>query len=127
MIGASYRTEVAVVSDARLALAALNRALEARGPQQGFGGAKAVAPLKARKWQAFHGLAQSAERPIRPERTIAALRAVLDDDAIVVGDPGTPCPYISAYYELRTTGRKLFSNRAHGALGYALSAAMLGA
>jgi acetolactate synthase I/II/III large subunit len=124
VIGASYRTEVAVVSDARLALAALNRALAARGPQRGFGGAKAVAPLKARKWEGFHGLSESAERPIRPERTIAALRAVLDDDAIVVGDPGTPCPYISAYYELRTTGRKLFSNRAHGALGYALSAAM---
>lgn len=123
-IGASYPTEVAVVSDARLALEALNRALGARTRPPGFGGAKAVAPLKARKWGAFHKLAGSSERPIRPERTIAALRAVLDDDAIVVGDPGTPCPYISAYYELRSTGRKLFSNRAHGALGYALSASM---
>jgi acetolactate synthase-1/2/3 large subunit len=52
------------------------------------------------------------------------LRAVLDDDAIIVADPGTPCPYVSAYYELRTSGRTLFSNRAHGALGYAMSAAM---
>ena len=42
----------------------------------------------------------------------------------MVGDPGTPCPYISAYYELRTAGRSLFSNRAHGALGYALSASV---
>ncbi|MCV2863387.1 thiamine pyrophosphate-binding protein [Albidovulum sediminicola] len=124
VIGASYRTEVGVVSDARLALDALNAALEARGAQPGFGGAAAIAPLKARKWEAFHRLSSSAERPIRPERTIAALRKVLDDDAIVVGDPGTPCPYISAFYELRTTGRKLFSNRAHGALGYALSASV---
>ncbi|MEO0918308.1 MAG: thiamine pyrophosphate-dependent enzyme, partial [Pseudomonadota bacterium] len=59
-----------------------------------------------------------------PERTIQTLRDVLDDDAIVVGDPGTPCPYLSAYYEIRRTGRWLFSNRAHGALGYAMSAAM---
>lgn len=124
VIGASYRTEVAVVSDARLALAALNRALAGRGKQAGFGGARAVAPLKERKWEEFHRFATPAEAPIRPERTIAALRAVLDDDAIIVGDPGTPCPYISAYYELRTTGRTLFSNRSHGALGYALSAAM---
>ena len=64
------------------------------------------------------------DSPILPERTIATLRRVLDDDAIVVGDPGTPCPYISAYYELRTAGRSLFSNRAHGALGYALSASV---
>lgn len=124
VIGASYPTEVAVVSDARLALAALNTELDKRDTTKTFGGAKAIAPFKTRKWDAFNTIAASAETPIRPERTIATLRKVLDDDAIVVGDPGTPCPYISAYYELRTTGRTLFSNRAHGALGYALSAAM---
>ncbi len=124
VIGASYRTEVAVVSDARLALEAMLREIAARGSVTGFGGAAALAPLKARKWEAFRHLCASRDRPIRPERTIAALRSVLDDDAILVGDPGTPCPYLSAYYELRTTGRRLFSNRAHGALGYALSAAV---
>ncbi len=90
----------------------------------GFGGAAAVAAAKAKKWAAFQALAASSDRPIKPERTIAALRAVLDDDAIVVGDPGTPCPYLAAFYEIRTSGRTVFSNRAHGALGYALSAAM---
>ena len=124
VIGASYPTEVAVVSDARLALEALNRELDARTVSPTCGGAAAVAPLKAAKWAAFAPRAASSDRPIRPERTIAALRSVLDDDAIIVGDPGTPCPYLSAYYELRATGRTLFSNRAHGALGYALSAAI---
>ncbi len=124
VIGASYRTEVAVVSDARLAVAALNAALAVRGPQPGFGAAAVVADVKRRKALAFASLAASADRPIRPERTIAALRRVLDDDAVVVGDPGTPCPYLSAYYEIRRAGRTVFSNRAHGALGYALSAAV---
>ncbi|MEL6519252.1 MAG: thiamine pyrophosphate-dependent enzyme, partial [Pseudomonadota bacterium] len=123
VIGASYQTEVAVVSDARLALEALNTELAKRVVKP-CDGAATLAPFKARKWEAFHPLSVTAERPIRPERTIAALRRVLDDDAIIVGDPGTPCPYLSAYYELRTTGRTLFSNRAHGALGYALSASM---
>ncbi len=36
--------------------------------------------------------------------------------------PGTPCPYLSAYYQLPRAGRHLISNRAHGALGYALPA-----
>jgi acetolactate synthase-1/2/3 large subunit len=125
VISASYRTEVGVVSDARLALAAMNRALAARTAKpSGFGGAAAVAKARKIKWDAFGALAASTDRPIKPERTIAALRAVLDDDAIVIADPGTPCPYVSAYYELRTTGRTLFSNRAHGALGYSLSAAV---
>ena len=114
-----------MVCDARLGLAALNRLLDARkSAPAGFGGAAAVAPAKAKKWAAFRPLAESRDRPIKPERTIAALRAALDDDAIVVADPGTPCPYVSAYYELRISGRTLFSNRAHGALGYAMSAAM---
>ncbi|MDJ0639045.1 MAG: thiamine pyrophosphate-binding protein [Paracoccaceae bacterium] len=123
VIGASYPTEGALVSDARLAVDALNRALATRETKT-FGGAAAIADAKARKWQIFHGIAASSDRPIRPERTIATLRKLLDNDAIIVGDPGTPCPYLSAYYELRVPGRTLFSNRAHGALGYAMSAAM---
>ena len=125
VITASYPTEVAVVSDARLALSALNALVTERGViKSGFAGAHAVGLAKQKKWALYQPLAQSNEQPIRPERTIAALRSVLDDDAILVADPGTPCPYLSAYYELRVTGRTLFSNRAHGALGYSLSASM---
>lgn len=123
VIGASYPTEAGVVSDARLALDAMNAGQAGRA-ERSFGGAEAIADAKARKWAAFQKLAGSRETPILPERTIATLRDLLDDDAIVVGDPGTPCPYISAYYELRVPGRHLFSNRAHGALGYALSASV---
>jgi acetolactate synthase-1/2/3 large subunit len=123
-IAANYETEAAVLGDARLALAALNRALDARGTAPQFDGASRVARAKRDKAAAFDPLAKSVERPIRPERLVAALRRVLDDDAILVADPGTPCPYVSAFYEIRTTGRTLFSNRAHGALGYSLSAAL---
>jgi acetolactate synthase I/II/III large subunit len=124
VITASYRTEAGMVCDARLGLASLNHCLDQRAAPAGFGGAASVAPAKAKKWAAFWPLAESKDRPIKPERTIAALRSVLDDDAIIVADPGTPCPYVSAFYEVRTAGRTLFSNRAHGALGYAMSAAM---
>jgi acetolactate synthase I/II/III large subunit len=48
----------------------------------------------------------------------------LPADALIVADAGTPCPYLSAYYELRATGRHFITNRAHGALGYALPASV---
>lgn len=124
VIGASYPTEVGVVSDARLALQAIETELAGRADRKTFGGARAIEGPKARKWAAFDHLANSDATPIRPERVIATLRRVLDDDALIVGDPGTPCPYISAFYEVRTVGRTLWSNRAHGALGYALSASV---
>jgi acetolactate synthase-1/2/3 large subunit len=124
-IGASYPTDVAIVADARVALAELDRALARERPPTAARDLDAgrVARARAEKFAAFDALARSDERPIKPERVVAELRAVLSDDAIVVADPGTPCPYLSAYYELRRAGRQLWSNRAHGALGYAMAAA----
>lgn len=124
-ISANYKTDVAVVGDARLALAAINAALDADAPQGvDFGGVARIATAKVDKFSGFDPLALSDERPIRPERVIADLNAVLPDDAVLVADPGTPCPYVSAYYRLSRPGRHFISNRAHGALGYSLGAAM---
>ena len=124
VIGANYPTEVAIVADAASALKALGDAIEARGVSVSHGGearAKAVWALKLRN---FLPLARSAELPIKPERVIETLSRLLDDDAIVVADPGTPCPYFSAHYRWRMPGRQFITNRAHGALGYALAASM---
>ena len=121
-IGVNYRTDAAVAGDARLALAALAAAL---GRHKAGNDPRAIlAALKAKKRASFDELARSTETPIRPERLIATLQSVLPDDAIVVADPGTPCPYFSAYYETRRTGRTFITNRAHGALGYAMSASV---
>ena len=120
VLGANYPTEVALLGDARLALAALSAEIGRRMPNGSRAGARAVADIKARKAVAFGDLARSGETPIRPERVVAELQAVLPPDAVVVCDPGTPCPYFSAYYEFRKAGRHFISNRAHGALGYAL-------
>jgi acetolactate synthase-1/2/3 large subunit len=48
----------------------------------------------------------------------------LPPDATIVSDPGTSCPYFSAYYQLPQAGRHFITNRAHGALGYSLSASL---
>jgi acetolactate synthase-1/2/3 large subunit len=79
---------------------------------------------KQKKFAAFEELARSGERPIRPERVVATLNALLPEDAIIVADPGTPCPYFSAFYRCNRTGRHFISNRAHGALGYSIAGAV---
>src|SRR5688572_647019 len=119
--GTNYPTDAAVVGDAKLALKMLDEALgDLRRPLD----AALVQNAKEQKFAKFRALAESVEKPIKPERVVAALAGALDADAIVVADAGTPCPYMSAYYELRGAGRRFFSNRAHGALGYSLSAAI---
>jgi acetolactate synthase-1/2/3 large subunit len=120
-VGANYAVDVPIVADARLALGALNEAL---GSIKRTLDASAVKQAREAKFAKFDTLAESLDRPIKPERVVAELAAALDADAIVVADPGTPCPYLSAYYRVRSVGRTLFSNRAHGALGYALAASV---
>jgi acetolactate synthase-1/2/3 large subunit len=83
-----------------------------------------VEAAKEQKFAKFQALAESNDKPIKPERVVAELAGALDADSLVVADAGTPCPYLSAYYQVRAAGRRFFSNRAHGALGYSMAAAM---
>jgi acetolactate synthase-1/2/3 large subunit len=119
--GTNYKVDVPLIGDARLCLSSLNQALEGyrREADLSF-----VDQQKRAKFEKFEALARSDDRPIKPERVVLELQKSLDRDAIVVADPGTPCPYLSAYYVVKGTGRRYFSNRAHGALGYALAAAI---
>ena len=122
VIGANYKTEVGIVGDARLCLAALEAELDQFGGARR--GAAVVERARSDKFRAFLELAHGDATPIRPERIVLDLEAVLPKDAIVIADPGTPCPYLSAYYRLNKAGRHFISNRAHGALGYSLPAAV---
>lgn len=124
VIGANYNTAVSIVSDARLALEALNVEVEAIADRTMQNGKARAASAWDGKLKNFLPLAATAERPIRPERVIADLMDLLDDDATIVADPGTPCPYFSAHYRWPQAGRHFITNRAHGALGYSLAAAM---
>jgi acetolactate synthase I/II/III large subunit len=126
VLGATYPTEVAVLGDAKLTLAAILAALRERidQPPARARGRTAVAAARQAKFAAFEELARSSERPIRPERVIATLNRLLPEDAVIVADPGTPCPYFSAFYRCNRIGRHFISNRAHGALGYALGGAV---
>jgi acetolactate synthase I/II/III large subunit len=119
--GTNYKTEVALVGDAKLALQGLLDELIAVRQKDGVALVRAA---KERKFSEFRALAIKDDMPILPERIVAALQEILPRDATVVCDPGTPCPYFSAYYEFRQAGRHFISNRAHGALGYAMAAAV---
>lgn len=120
VIGAIYPTRAAVVADAKLALGAIVAAL-GKGGAKGDAAAR-VSRARAERAAAFEALAKSDDRPIKPERLVAEIAALLPDDAVIVADPGTPCPYFSAFYPKRRTGRWFVTNRAHGALGYSLPA-----
>jgi acetolactate synthase-1/2/3 large subunit len=119
--GTNYKVDVPLVGDARLCLSAL---IDSLGDYRRTADLGLVERQKRAKFDKFEALARSDEAPIKPERVVHELSKLLDRDAVVVADPGTPCPYFSAYYLVQGTGRRYFSNRAHGALGYALAASI---
>ena len=124
-IGTNYRTDVALVGDALLGLQALHAAVQqriARRPADAADGAALAATARAAKQAFVAPLAASLERPIKPERVVDTLNRLLPARAIVVADPGTPCPYFTAYFDAPQAGRHFITNRAHGALGFAMSA-----
>lgn len=124
-IGTNYRTDVALVGDALLGLQALHAAVQqriARRPADAADGAALAATARAAKQAFFAPLAASLERPIKPECVVDTLNRLLPARAIVVADPGTPCPYFTAYFDAPQAGRHFITNRAHGALGFAMSA-----
>ncbi len=125
VIGTNYRTDVAMVGDALLALTLLNEAVSERIGQRPSGAADGRAitlAARAIKQKALLSLASELSTPIKPERVVEALNRLLPERAIVVADPGTPCPYFSAYFNSGSPGRHFITNRAHGALGFSLSA-----
>ncbi|MBX6341275.1 MAG: thiamine pyrophosphate-binding protein [Thermomicrobiaceae bacterium] len=122
--GNNYRADVAIIGDAKLALADLLEALDRSDPKIA-GRAAWLADIEARRDAYFAEESRKAEslsRPIKPQRVIAALRRLLDPETVIVADPGTPTPFISAQYPLERPGRWTVIPRAHGGLGYAIPA-----
>lgn len=124
VIGRGYRVAAGLHGDAMLGLRALIDALADRGAAER---GDRIDPAQIEIARLAHmervrPLFESDARPIRPERLLAALFATLPDDAVIVADPGTPCPYLSAYWRMPRAGRWFATPRAFGALGYALPA-----
>ena len=126
-IGANYPIRVGLVGDAKLTLEILHDRLKSSILNRVNGcvdGKAIVAKTKALKFESFLKLANSNDTPILPEKIVHSLNKLLPKNAIVCADPGTPCPYFSAYFQSDISGRHFITNRAHGALGFAMSAAI---
>ena len=121
-IGANYQTDIGLVGHAKLTLSAIyNRIQKINGDridrQWAYG---AVMRAKAQKQDRFMKWANSDDVPIYPERIVTAMQKSLPSDAIVVSDPGTPTPFLCAFYETQESGRSFIFHRHHGGLGFSL-------
>lgn len=122
-IGNTYPNAAFLQGDARATLDDLMSVLHADASTIRKRHDDRLRKLDAQRVQYFEQLAMETDSnawPMKPQRVVAEMRRVLDDDVVIVADPGTPTPYLGAQFPLRRAGRTTVIPRAHGGLGYAL-------
>ena len=118
-IGRHFDTEVAIVADAKLGLAALLDAL-ASETQQHPEWVRRTAEL-ARRWRESVAEQVGEHTPLRPEWLAERLGGLLPDDALVVADTGHAGMWTAAHLDV-PSGHGFI--RAAGSLGWGLPAAI---
>lgn len=67
---------------------------------------------------------QKASDRVVVAQLIEALEKYADQSTVFTGDAGNPTPYIASYLRCKASGKNTILPRGHGALGYALPAAV---
>lgn len=120
VIGCNYNTEFPLLGDARTVLRQLLDVARSDSAVERPDLVDAVATVKAARRTALHRPLSSKPGQIEPEVVVKALQSVIPDDAVLVIDPGTPTPFLSAYLDVPDAGNNIVYNRFHGGLGYSL-------
>jgi len=79
---------------------------------------------KNEKWDRIAKESQREGKEVVVARLIMALDKLADENTIFTGDAGNPTPYIASYIRAKAAGKRTILPRGHGALGYALPAAV---
>lgn len=122
--GRNFDTAVALVGDVRETLAELIRVLA----DTGVGKRADPRPRIRRLIEEWVGdlkpFATSGARPIRPERLLAEVSALLDDKSLLVTDASYITGWAMSHIDVPASGRFILSPRGTGGIGWSLPAAI---
>jgi acetolactate synthase-1/2/3 large subunit len=119
-IGRTTRTDVALVGDARLALADLSAALaDHKNAAAGRADYVAELPKRMAEWRA--GAAdrlESKETPINVGRLMNELNKIMPDDGVLVADGGFAAHWGGLMFDTKKAGRHFLPDRGFASIGY---------
>jgi acetolactate synthase-1/2/3 large subunit len=94
-IGNAYPNGAVLIGDARATLEDLRDALHSDAGRLKARSRDRIARLDAQRTQYFDQVdaaARSDDWPMKPQRVVREMREILDDEVVIVADPGTPTP-----------------------------------
>jgi acetolactate synthase-1/2/3 large subunit len=119
--GHNYPGSIPLVGDARKILPALLDRLP-EGPRERSMRVRAWIAAERRRWEDRREPAPA--RGVDPRLVVEVLQRAYGSGAIVVGEPGTPTPYLASYWVSEGGRREVVLPRGHGAMGFAVPAAV---
>lgn len=124
VLGATYREQISVQADAKLALKAILEEVQRRGAMRPPTPWARQSAERVQSWKAeLHSeIGRSPNQPIHPATAIDILRAQLDPEDIAAADTGYMGAWVGATYPVTAAGRRFI--RANGSLGWAFPAAL---
>lgn len=134
--GRNFPGSLALVGDAKTVLAQLVEAVAPAGAERRERLSSWLAERRA-TWRIAGAVAldshggegvsastNAGQGAITPDGVVTLIRELAGPDTVVVGDPGTPTPYLAACWETATAARGIIIPRGHGPMGYAIPGAI---
>ncbi len=126
-IGRNYRTQVGIVADAKLGLAALYGVLKAMKDKETVKKAprvEQIEKLRREWWERNLQAMNDDSTPIRSQRLYKEIREFVDENTIVVSDASQASAWAASHLESLSVGKTFVQPRGLGALGMALPLAL---
>ena len=121
-IGRNYPRARVLLGDVRTVLRQLRSLADAGQAERRQEIVHQIADERSR-WESEQGQF-SASYGLDPRDIVTTVQQASRNNSLVVADAGTPTPYLAAFWECRTPGRSVLIPRGHGAMGYAIPAAV---
>ncbi|AVJ29723.1 acetolactate synthase catalytic subunit [Achromobacter spanius] len=127
-IGRNYEAQVRLVGDAKASLEAMLHLARAADTSARKAARKdviaAISRGRDRHQSEVAPLLQSIDTPIRPERIMAELDALLTEDDTVVADASYSTLWVTNYLKVRKCGQRFLTPRGLAGLGWGMPMAM---
>ncbi|EHK64607.1 acetolactate synthase catalytic subunit [Achromobacter arsenitoxydans] len=127
-IGRNYEAQVRLVGDAKATLQAMLQLAKTADTSARKAARKdvvaAISRGRDRHQSEVAPLLQSNEAPIRPERIMAELDALLGEDDTVVADASYSTLWVTNYLKVRKSGQRFLTPRGLAGLGWGMPMAM---
>ncbi|WP_127519684.1 thiamine pyrophosphate-dependent enzyme [Mesorhizobium sp. Z1-4] len=123
-VGRNFETEIALVGDVRETLRDLAHIVTSNGAGDRPDPRPEIERL-TNEWLAdFEPVAASSAQPIRPERLLSEISALLDEKSLLVTDASYITGWAMSHIDVPASGRFILSPRGTGGIGWCLPAAI---